>query len=207
MRGGLRIGVVITILGALLPTETRADPIAVGSLTMSGPGLSGAGVFTKGDLRVSVSGSGFVEAGLLCFPCATGTVVSFTGSLSDLDGFVAFDSPSFRLPDEIEPGVRFTVSMPFTFTASFFPLTVGPSGSFDGAGTVTGEFLTQQILGVVDGQSVVVVPGVFFNFVSATYAAPGETMAATPEPASLLLIATGALGLGLRSRLARRRPR
>lgn len=206
MRSLLRVGVGMAILGLSLPSPIRAEPIAVGSLRMSGPGLSGAGVFTQGDLQVSVSGSGFVEAGLLCFPCAAGTVVSFTGSLSDLDGAVSFDSPSFRLPDDIEPGVRWTVRMPFTFTAFFYPLTVGPSGSFEGAGTVTGEFLAQRILAEVNGQLVEVVPGIFFNFLSATYEAPGESLAATPEPASLVLIATGVLGVGVRSRLRRLGP-
>ena len=206
MRSLWIVGVGMTILGLSLPSQIRAEPIAVGSLRLSGPGLSGAGVFSKGDLQVSVSGSGFVEAGLLCFPCATGTVVSFSGSLSDLDGSVGFDSPSFRLPDDIEPGVRWTVRMPFTFTAFFYPLTVGPSGSFDGTGTVTGEFLTQRILGEINGELVEIIPGTFFNFVSATYEAPGESLAATPEPASLLLIATGVVGLGVRARM-RRGPR
>ena len=204
MRSGTAFGVLMAILGLLLPTQSQADPIATGSVRLSGPLMSGGGGFSSGDLRVSVSGSGFVEAGYLCFPCPAGTVVSLAGSLSDLDGSVAFESARFRLPDAIEPGVRWTVKMPFTFTALFYPVTVGPSGSFEGAGTVTAEFLTQQILGEVDGELIPVLPGTFFNFVSATYEAPGESFAATPEPASLVLIATGVLGLGMRRRLSRR---
>ena len=201
------IGVVLTVVGCLLPTETRAEPIAVGSLTLSGPLLSGVGVFTKGDLRVSVSGSGFVEAGAVCFPCRTGTLVSLSGSLSDLDGSITFDSPSFRLPEVIEPGVRWQIAVPFTFQANFYPVTVGPSGSFEGSGIVTGEFRTQPLETEISGEIVVIRPGVFFQFLGATYEAPGESLTATPEPASLLLIATGVLCVGLRSRLAGGRPR
>ena len=204
MRRSSLIGVALITIGCLLPTEIRAEPIAVGSLTLSGPMMSGAGQFAKGDLRVSVSGSGFVEAGYLCFLCPTGTVVSFTGSLSDLDGFVGFESPSFRLPDVIEPGVQWRVVMPFTFQANFYPVTIGPSGSFNGSGIVTGVFRTQRLVTEVNGEPVEIVPGVFFMFESATYDA-GESLAATPEPASLVLIASGVLGLGIRARLTRRR--
>lgn len=198
--------IAVAILGVLLPTESRGEPIATGSVRLSGPLMSGAGGFTLGDLQVSVSGSGFVEAGYLCFLCPPGTMVSLSGSLSDLDGFVSFESPSFQLPDSIEPGVRWTITMPFSFDARFYPVTVGPSGGFSGTGTVTGEFLTQRLLTEINGELVEAVPGTFFHFLSATYTAPGEPVAATPEPASLLLIGTGVLGLGLRSRF-RRAPR
>src|SRR5687768_3999120 len=104
---------LLITLGTLLPaTAASADPVTIGSIRIGGLMMWGDAGFRVGDITVSIAGSGFRSPGYECFICGPGSTLSLGGSLSDLDGSVAFSTPSFRLPDVLPPvGSVWTVTL------------------------------------------------------------------------------------------------
>lgn len=187
---------ILVVLGLLLPAHgVSADPIRVeGGGWIDGTLMSGHVVFTRGHETASVSGGGFVQAGYECFMCDGGTVTSLSASLSDLNGSVGLFSPAFSLPEVPLPRTFWSITLPMTFEARYYPVTGdGPSGAFGGHGFATGEFIAWDGGGQYDP---------VWHFVGATYTAGYDESAVTPEPGTLVLLGSALSGLLLR----RRRP-
>ena len=173
-------GCCVAFLGLLLPAwPADADPVTGIFEVFVGP--AGGGSFSDGDITVSVGGIGTLDAA--CLPCRAGDAVSFSGVFSDTDSYLQFTSASFVLPD-VPAGITWTVVMPFGFYGIRTPR------ELFGSGMVTGHFLTQLM--EVDG---VLLEDTFFNFLGATFVAGQEAAPPVPEPASILLLASGLGGL------------
>ena len=185
-------GCCVAFLGLLLPASSAdADPVVIGTFEVHGrvPAV-GSGSFSNGDITLSVGDSGFLDAAARCDLCRAGTELSFSGRFSDLDGFVEFTSPAFVLP-HVAPGVSWTIAMPFSFFGTSWNVSTGTQlGSLGGLGIVTGTFGTQLV--ERDG---ILLEDTFFYFRHATFVAGAEPSAPVPEPASVLLIASGLGGL------------
>ena len=199
---------------ALFPAAGLAEPIPVTSGFFSVTGLSTNAFFEFQGPGLQASGNlerGVVGPDLTCFPCAAGNVISldtrFLASLGSgtvtLDGTVfspvtlgAMDFV-FEAPDVVAPPVAgsFTVTRPFTFSGS---LSGFDPSDFDettpifqrflvGQGLVTASFLENPN---PEGPPLFSYRSIRYDF------AASEPV---PEPASLLLVATG-LGAALRLR-------
>jgi hypothetical protein len=184
-----RLTSAIFFLSVLLSApHATADPI--GTLEVFNPSLIGVGGFSEGSVIVVVATAGYVEAAADCYPCTVGTTTSFSGMFSQFLNLISLTSPTFTIPLAGPPGV-FTVQMPFSFDA------FGEEGTISGDGTVTGTF--RRLQPDPDGSPRLV------EFQTALYVAGQSTEAPVPEPASMLLIGTGLVGLGARRWRDRRR--
>jgi len=178
-------GCCVAFLGLLLPASSaEADPVVTGVIQVYGPLARFGGSFSSGDVTV-FGAYGIFDA--YCAPCRPGTELSFSGSYTYLSGEGRFSSPRFVLPDGVPAGI-WTIAMPFSFVGATFPSSTGfPVHTLETSGIVTGTFwrVSEQVAP----------PGGLFQFASATYVAGAEPSAPVPEPASVLLIASGLGGL------------
>ena len=104
-----------------------------------------------------------------------------------------FNAPTFTIPPELLSASAFKITAPFTFTGGFASPSLPDVLSLTGQGTVT-VFLSRRTVGNS--------PGLYLD--EATYVfgpqVEGVTVEAVPEPATMLLLATGLAGAALRSR-------
>jgi PEP-CTERM motif len=195
----------ITILGGALLTSNfgfRPGEASVQFSLFSDGGFAASGRASPDDV---------FDLRLSCFslaPCAAGAAVDTGAALSGVGfGSVTIDGTSYgpffgggfvvsgeRVTIPFDAGDQVQVQSPFTFSGTFSFATFdgtrrvpGPSVELIGAGTATTSLLRA--------------PG---GFVATSRSFEFESASATPEPASLLLLGTGAAVL---SRRRLRRPR
>jgi hypothetical protein len=201
----------------MMPAALSADPVPVTSGFFSVTGLGASAIYDFQGLDFQAAASlepGVVGPDLTCFPCVAGAVISldtsFLGSRGTgsavVDGMtfpsigLAATNFLFEAPDIVAPGTTgsFAVMRPFTFSGRLFgfaltdpDLTPIFEPLLIGQGQVTASFLENPNPGG---------PPLFsFRSIRFDFAEP----APVPEPATLLLVASG-LGGALLRRRARR---
>jgi hypothetical protein len=204
----------------MIPAAVSADPVPVTSGFFSVTGLAASAVYDLQGADFRAAGSlepGVVGPDLTCFPCVAGDVISldtsFLGSRgtgrAEVDG-TAFPSIGlavtnflFEAPDIFAPGTTgsFAVTRPFTFSGRLFGFALADPDQtpiFErlliGQGLVTASFLENPNPG---GPPLFSFRSVRYDFAEA---------APVPEPATLLLVASGLGGAIQLRRRARRSP-
>jgi hypothetical protein len=217
----VRNAVSVVLFGFLSSVSVFADPVQVTGGQFTAGFFTSSFTFTGEGLSLSGHGEGPIGSDLFfaCRPCseANPATTSFNSSTSGLlstsglpgtfegvtyprtnfIGDFAFTGPSFNTADLSLTNLTFTA--PFSMIARLTAYAGNPLFTFDpplfvaslfGSGTVTAEF------GAVpngDGRG-----NTLFDVHSLVY--QFEPAAATPEPASLLLVGTGLAALAARRR-------
>ena len=213
----------VVVLAFLPLAAVRGDPVIINSLSGSATLVNGSGSVTG---TANIAGDGF-SAGLRTFNGSFGlagcSIARVTGCTtanlgwfsSDLAGgitfngmtfipdannqmFLSFSSITFVIPPEFLNASAIQITAPFTFSGRFGTIQFPTSPVvLAGEGTVNLLLVNRTLSGI---------NGFFLDHADYVFGpqASGLTIEPIPEPATMLLLASGIGGLILRSRKRRR---